>query len=196
MSIIGVLLKLIARSDEIERKQCEILRRSDEQLQLSEANLKVLHAQQKLLHKIALDAGDIRVALPLIREIHTAVVPEPVAKIVLSANHQEAKEVNIQNGQKSNITYEAFGASGNETTPVGVPQWLASDLTNFSLEVAEDSQSAVLTSLQDSAQTCEVTMTVDGVTSDPLEYDNVPVVVLPPPPEAVAKVVLSGTTPA
>lgn len=128
------------------------------------------------------------------REIHAIyleLVPEPVAKITLETETGET-HVDISVGQTSTLTFQALGASGNPTVPVGAPSWNSTNSSDFSL----DTNAGVL-SLSPSAAagaTTDVTVVEDGVTSNVVSYTVV--VIGPPPPEPVASVVLTGTTPA
>lgn len=97
-------------------------------------------------------------------------------------------------GQKKVLNFQALGASGNPTTPKGTPSWLQSDDTNFTLDVASDSQSAVLTATGAVGSENAVNVTVDGVESNVLTFDIV--TTPPPPPEPVASVVLTASDPA
>lgn len=123
-------------------------------------------------------------------QILLAVVPEPVSQLLLTA-HSGETTVDIQTGQKSTLTFSALGASGNPTIPVGTPTWQATDTANFTLDVAPDSQSAVLTATGAAGSLNDVTVTVDGITSNAVSY-----AIVAGPAEPVASVVLTGTSPA
>lgn len=140
------------------------------------------------LKEIALAAGDIRIALPLIREIHDAVIPEEVALVKIFINDKETSHMDIEKGQSSNLTYQAFGKSGNPTVARTAPAWTASDTTNFAFTVAGDTQSAQLVASGDPPSAESIGLTVDGIAATPVTFAIVA--------EAVASVVISASTPA
>lgn len=201
MSILGSLLKIIEwlhhidAQIECQRDETAQLRRENHELtNLSKQNLALAKQLQDEFKGLAQLAGDLRVAMPLITEIRDAVVGEPVVKVVLSVHPSGGNTMDMQVGQKSTLTFKALGASGNPTTPISAPQFQSSDTTNFTLDVASDGQSAVVTATGPVGSANQVDVVVDGIESNVLEFDIVSAP--PPPPEPVAAVVLSATDPA
>lgn len=197
MNLTSLLLQLIEILNLIDRRTEHMVKLQHE----LEAKVKALELGQGVLiagEKILM--SDANQTLLGVQAIYAAVVPSPVASIKLLVNHKEMKIVNIQQKQASLLTAQYFDAAGNPTIPP-TPVFAATDLSDFSLQVAPDSSSATLTSLANGSATTDVSVSVtnpDGsiVTSNVVEYANVPVVIPPPPPNPVASIVLTGTTPA
>lgn len=195
--MISLLLKVIELLSLIDRKTDHVLQLQHElehKVKTLELGQGVLMAGQKILRSEANET------LLGIQAIYAAVVPSPVASIKLLVNHKEISKVDISQGQSSLLTAVYLDADGNPTVPP-TPVFAATDLTDFSLVVASDSSSATLTSTADGTASTDVTVSVtnpDGsvITSNVVEYDNVPVVVTPPPANPVATIQLIATTPA
>jgi hypothetical protein len=178
MSIWKLLTDLI----EAEHNQADSIRA------LRRENLDMLLEQRELLRKqevlnrenlrisreVRADAENltkfVAVALPILAALQQAVVPEPVASIQLSGD-----KMDIKAGQSSTLTFVASGASGNPTVPVGTPAFNSTNTSDFTVTPAADNQSAVLTvnGTPAAGATTDVTVVVDGVTSNAVTYNVV-----------------------
>jgi len=171
----------------------EWLSHIDKKLDEHDGHLRLLAIREERAIAIEQQALELeRKALALLAEIHRAVVPEPVAKIIIRSDLKEVATMDMQTGQSSTLTLSFLDANGNPTVPKGVPQWAASDQgTNFTVTVAADGLSAVLAATGAVGSQETIVVSVDGVQSDPFVAN-----IVAPPPQPVAKIVINASTPA
>ena len=190
MSFVRVLIALIEALQQFRKEmRTDIAQVHKEALELHREIEHIRHQNNRIYENMLSIKVDTLELKQNTKQIVQAIVPEPVTQITLETETGDHMDITV--GQTSTLTFQALGASGNPTVPVGSPSWNSTNTSDFAL----DSNSAVLSVNSSAAAgaTTDVTVTVDGVTSNSVSYT---VVSSGPVNEPVASVVLQGSTPA